>query len=135
MYRWSMCATGGMPHAHRATLPELRTNTGPSPAAEAPNADQSISSQRTAPPGTDVIDAGILKADICQKPAAVGASGSRQVNAKDFVPSGIVEQGSGGSSSVPPSPILSITERVGSRSPSWKSSLVRVISCNFGNGA
>src|SRR5699024_7421451 len=118
-----------------ATLRSLRKKTGPSPAPLTPNAGQSISSQRTAAPGNEVTEASILNADRCQNPLAVGASGSKQVRVKLWVPAGTFDQDSCGSSSRPPTPRLSITERVGSGPLSVKSWLVTVISCKVGNGA
>src|SRR5699024_2464592 len=100
-----------------------------------PNAGQSISSQRTAAPGNEVTEGSILNADRCQKPLAVGASGSKQVRVKLWGPAGTFDQDSCGSSSRPPTPRLSITERVGSGPLSVKSWLVTVISCKVGNGA
>ena len=49
-----------------------------------------------APCAKPVASAGMLNAAQCQKPAAVGASGSKQVTAMDLVPSGSPDQFSSG---------------------------------------
>jgi hypothetical protein len=60
----------------------------------------------------------------CQKPLAVGASGSYTVTAKLRVPSGKPDQDSCGERSSPPAPIIPLTCGIGSVSPSVHSVLV-----------
>ena len=62
----------------------------------------------------------------CQKPLAVGASGSYTVTAKLLVPSGKPDQDSCGERSSPPAPMTPLTCGMGSVSPSVQSLLVTV---------
>ena len=62
----------------------------------------------------------------CQKPLAVGASGSNTVTAKLFVPSGNPDHDSWGERSSPPAPITPLTWGMGSVSPSEQSLLATV---------
>ncbi len=62
----------------------------------------------------------------CQKPDAVGASGSYTVTANDFVPSGNPLHSSCGDTSSPPAPKIPLTCGVGSSCPSVTSVLVTV---------
>ena len=55
-----------------------------------------------APEGSSVTFAGMLNTAQCQKPLAVGASGSYIVTVKLFVPSGAPDHDSCGETSLPP---------------------------------
>src|ERR1700755_1007615 len=72
------------------------------------------------PAGRSVTVAGRLATAQCQKPDAVGASGSYTVTAKLFVPSGNPEQDSCGLTSSPPAPVLPLTCGFDSACPSAK---------------
>src|SRR4029453_7560805 len=84
------------------------------------------SSLSPAPLGSEVTDAGMFATAQCQKPLAVGASGSYTVTAKLFVPSGNPDQDSCGERSSPPAPMTPLTWGMGSVSPSVQSLLVTV---------
>ena len=60
----------------------------------------------------------------CQKPLAVGASGSNTVTAKLLVPSGKPDHDSCGERSSPPAPITPLTCGMGRTAPSDTSLLV-----------
>src|SRR4029453_15456917 len=84
------------------------------------------SSLSPAPPGRSVTDAGMFATAQCQKPLAVGASGSYTVTAKLFVPWGKPDQDSRGERSSPPAPMTPLTCGIGMISPSVHSALVTV---------
>src|SRR3954447_18725317 len=96
-------------------------------------------SGRSAPPsspaplGSSVTDAGMRVTTQCQKPLAVGASGSEQVTAKPRAPSGKPDQDSWGERSSPPStPNLPLVCGIGRVSPSEQSLLVTVKAGTWG---
>ena len=66
------------------------------------------------------------KTTQCQKPLPVGASGSKLVTAKLFVPSGNPDQRRCGDVSVPPAPKIPLAWGDASWPPSVKSSLSTV---------
>src|SRR3954447_13568877 len=79
-----------------------------------------------APLGSSVTEAGMFATTQCQKPDAVGASGSYTVTAKLWVPSGKPDQDSCGERSSPPAPITPLTCGWASGCPSEQSVLVTV---------
>src|SRR3954449_2750512 len=78
------------------------------------------------PAGSSVTDAGMFATAQCQKPLAVGASGSNTVTAKLLVPSGNPDQDSCGERPSPPAPMPPLTCGMGRTSPSDTSLLVTV---------
>lgn len=70
-----------------------------------------------------MVPAGMSHTAQCQKPLAVGASGSKQVTAKLRVPSGKPLQDRCGETSPPPAPMMPLTWGVGRVAPSATSSL------------
>src|SRR3954467_1306183 len=79
-----------------------------------------------APAGRSVTVAGRLPRAQCQKPDAVGASGSYTVTAKLLVSSGKPDQLSCGETSSPPAPMMPLTCSLDHASPSLNDSEVSV---------
>src|SRR3712207_8157348 len=79
-----------------------------------------------APLGSSVTEAGMLATAQCQKPLAVGASGSNTVTAKLFVPSGKPVQDSCGERSSPPAHMIPLTCGWANGCPCAQSELVTV---------
>jgi hypothetical protein len=71
----------------------------------------------------------------CQNPLAVGASGSKQVTAKLFVPSGAPDHSSCGDTSSPPAPMIPLTCAFGSVCPSLTSELVTLNEATSGRNS
>src|SRR6476469_10785209 len=74
--------------------------------------------------GNSVTVAGRLATAQCQKPDAVGASGSYTVTAKLWVSSGNPDHDSCGETSEPPAPMMPLTWSLANGSPSVTDSLV-----------
>src|SRR5699024_6868336 len=79
-----------------------------------------------APVASSVVLTGMLATAQCQKPLAVGASGSKQVTTKLWVSSGNPLQDSCGEMSSPPAPMIPLTCALGRVWPSATSVLVTV---------
>src|SRR4029079_714688 len=121
-YRWKPCPGGGaapMKRLRPASLAKVTASPGnplPSPT----------------PAGRSVTVAGRLATAQCQKPEAVGASGSHMVTAKLRVSSGKPDQLSCGDTSEPPAPMIPLTWSLASGCPSVIDSEVRVNEGSFG---
>src|SRR5947209_16849380 len=77
-----------------------------------------------APVSSSATDAGMLATAQCQNPDPVGASGSKQVTANDFVSDGCPDHDSCGETSSPPASMIPETCAVDSFCPSLTSLLV-----------
>src|SRR6476469_3979632 len=124
-YRWKPCPGGGaapMKRLRPASLAKVTASPGnplPSPT----------------PAGRSVTVAGRLATAQCQKPDAVGASGSYTVTAKLRVSSGKPDQESCGATSDPPAPIMPLTWSLASGCASLTDSDVMVNDGSFGSNS
>src|SRR4029077_9659740 len=87
------------------------------------------------PAGRSVTVAGRLATAQCQKPDAVGASGSYMVTAKLRVSSGNPDQDSCGETSAPPAPMMPLTWSLASGWPSLTDLDVNVNDGSFGRNS
>src|SRR4029077_20806660 len=124
-YRWKPCPGGGaapMKLLRPASLAKVTASPGnplPSPT----------------PAGRSVTVAGRFATAQCQKPDAVGASGSYTVTAKLRVSSGKPDQESCGETSEPPAPMMPLTWSFGRGRPSVIDSDVSVNVASFGRNS